>query len=169
MALKRRVVALLLAQMTAGVALAQDVATTSEFGRVSGGEIELVTKGPRKLSGSLGMTMSKSKGYEATLGGTILQDRLWFFAAASALPEMQMPQSAAVAGAVDATMTAQLGDRNSLGASFSENRFAASTAAPFADPIPSSFLSLHYTGIASSNLFFSASFMRRSAGTDAFR
>src|SRR5688500_14279235 len=82
---KRAVAGLFVAQMIAAVALAQDV-TSSEFSRGYGGEIELLPKQSRSFSGSLGVTMSTSGlglgGYEATLGGTILEDRLWFFATA---------------------------------------------------------------------------------------
>ena len=99
------------------------------------------------------------KRYEASLGGTILQDRLWFFGAASTLPQMQMPISES--GALDAKLTAQLGDRNHLVAAFSEKRGANPALTNVANPASSSFLSLHYSGTATSNLFFSASFLRR--------
>jgi hypothetical protein len=78
--------------MTALVlAAASAFAQTSEleFGRAFGGEIKTIAKQPRSLSGSLGMTRGDrflGDRYEATLGGTLAQDRLWFFASASVLP-----------------------------------------------------------------------------------
>jgi hypothetical protein len=166
---KQTVAALFLVQVIAGAGLAQD---PFEFSRGSGGEIALHGKQTRSLSGSLGMLMGTSrdvKGYEATLGGALLEDRLWFFAAAShsegrwfssALPEL--PERA-VSGVVDTKLSAQLGDRQSLAASFSAGRELL-TPAPTtaADRIPSSFLSLRYTGVVSSNMFFSATFSQRS-------
>lgn len=175
MAPKRALVAVVLAQMITAVAVAQSdtpAADRSEFGRVSGGQIEVLTKQARKVSGSLGMTLSSGdfsgKGYEATLGGTVLRDRLWFFAAASVLPEMTRLSSTgafdagafdARTGGFDARMDAQLGSRNNMSASFSEGRYGVGT---LAGPFPASFLSLRYTGMASSNLLFNASFSRRS-------
>jgi hypothetical protein len=176
-------VALVLAQMIAAVALAQDV-TSSEFSRAYGGEVELLSKRARNFSGSLGLTLSSSAlpfasgglgGYEATLGGTILEDRLWFFAAAQQLEarlipgvrQMQLPERV-VTGAVDARLTGQLGDRQTLAAFFQAAQHVAPASAggafatTAADVAPSSFLSLRYTGIVSSNMFFNASFYRRS-------
>lgn len=166
---KRAVAGLFVAQMIAAVALAQD-ATSSEFGRVSAGEVELLPKQTRKLSGSLGFTMSKSRGYEATLGGTLVEDRLWFFASAqqhdarltSGVAQTQLPERA-VAGALDAKLTGQLGDRQTFDAFFEAGRQPyATTPDARAGVTPSSFLSLRYTGVVSSNMFFNASFSRSS-------
>lgn len=180
---KRVLAGLFVAQMIAAVALAQDV-TSSEFSRGYGGEVELLTKQTRSFSGSLGVTMAQSGfggglgGYEATLGGTILEDRLWFFATAqrhesrfiSRVAPMQLPERA-VTGAVDAKLTGQLGDRQTLAAFFqaAQNVAPASAGGQFATTQaaltgvdPSSFLTLRYTGIVSSNMFFNASFSRRS-------
>ena len=137
---RRSLLPLLVTLMTAGVCLAQ---SSEEFGRGSGGLLELSTKGPSRFSGSLGLSTGLG-GYGTTLGGTIVNDRLWFFGTAertqtriaTTLP--QTPQ-------IDANWNAALGNRNTLGASFSKVS------------IPSSFLSLHYTGIVSSNMFFTAS------------
>ena len=141
----KTLIAAIVVALTAAAALAQ---SSSEFGSVSGGQIELLTKGARKTSGSLGLTSGSREGYEATFGGTMLEDRLWFFGSASMLSEM--PQRPAVAN-VDLKMDAQLGPRNSLAGAFSEER-----------ALPSSFLSLRYTGVVSNNLFFNATIMRRS-------
>ena len=162
------IAATLLAHLTAAAALAQSAPPAAEFGSVSGGEVELLTKGPRKTSGSVGLsTFGSRAGYEATLGGTLLEDRLWFFGAAAMLPAI--PQRAATVGTVDLKMDAQLGSRNSLSAAFSDGRavddgqFNAS-----AGTVPS-FLSLRYTGVVSSNFFFDATVMRRSvSGSQPF-
>ncbi len=168
---KRAIAALLFTQMIAGVAMAQG--TTSEFSRVSGGQIELLAKQTRRLSGSLGITMSRSgnrlRGYEATLGGTIVEDRLWFFGAAHQSERLQFASTLRetapplTASTFDGKLNAQLSDRHSLAASFSTGRnLLVTPPATNADPLPSSFLSLHYTGIVSNNLFFTGSFLKRS-------
>ena len=160
----RTVTALFLVQMAAGSLIAQD---GSEFSRTSGGQVEALSKrATQKLSGSLGMSIlgsSSGKGYQATLGGTIVEDRLWFFASAqqqerawfaSALPQMAQPVD------VDATfgkVNAQIGDRQSLFASLGTTR-ETSPMMP-GGSIPSSFLTLRYTGTVSSNMFVSASFI----------
>jgi hypothetical protein len=132
-------VAVLVAQLAiAGLAVAQDPAP-AEFSRASGGEIGALVKRPNGLSLSLGMTSGTNlKQYESSLGGTVIQDRLWFFSAA------QTTQRGV--GKVSAPFT----DHQNL-------------AASVARPLPSSFLSLHSTGIASSKGFFSATVSRESA------
>ena len=191
---KRAVAALFLSQMLAGVGFAQSVvpsaggsaasvAAPDEFGRVSGGEIDLITKHTRKLSGSLGMSMSKSQlplsiggngtrnGYDATLGGTVLQDRLWFFASAqqsdplfSSRLATVLPRSGASARGSDSKFSAQIGNRQSLAAAFAAGRdLGVTNGVGVGAPGPTSFLSLHYTGVVSSNMFFSANFSQRSA------
>ncbi|HVS30450.1 MAG TPA: hypothetical protein VMS98_03250 [Thermoanaerobaculia bacterium] len=165
MSSRHTIAALLFAPLIAGAAMAQDAG--SEFNRVSGGQIEVLTKGTRQLSGSLGIGTHGR--YEATFGGTLLKDRLWFFGAAqhyealqfsSQLPEMAMP---AATTAFNAKLNAQLGDRHSLAASFGTGRSSMTTMpAMVVEPFPSSILSLHYTGIVSSNMFFTGSIMRRS-------
>jgi hypothetical protein len=62
--------------LVAGTALAQ------EFGRASGGELNVLTKQPSEFSGSLGLSRSSlfgGRGYEGTLGGSLLKDKMWFF------------------------------------------------------------------------------------------
>ena len=127
MIMRRPLLAILL-MLVSGVCFAQ---SSDEFGRASAGLIELSTKGPQRFSGSLGLTTSR--GYGATFGGTIVNDRMWFFGTAQR-NQMRVPQ-------IDTNWNAALGSRNS---------FVATTT------IPSSFLSLHYTGIVSSNMFFTA-------------
>lgn len=151
----RAVTALLVVQLAAGTLIAQD---GSEFSRTSGGQVEVFTKRTtKKLAGSLDMNLLGSSsriGYGATIGGTILEDRLWFFASAQQLPQMAHPVG------VDATfgnVNAQLGDRQSLMASLGTIRETNPTMP--AGSLPSSFLSLRYTATISSNIFFSASFL----------
>ena len=149
---KRVVAALFLSQVLAGVAFAQgvfapagasvaSVAAPNEFGSVSGGEIDLLTKHSSRLSGSFGIMTSRSQfpfattgsgasnGYDATLDGTVLQDRFWFFASAQQTDallvsrfEPALPQAAPSAGVVsrgiNATSNAQIGDRQTLAAAF---------------------------------------------------
>ncbi|HUP46678.1 MAG TPA: hypothetical protein VM779_14320 [Thermoanaerobaculia bacterium] len=147
MSLHRTALFLSLVWMGAAAAVAQEAPT--EFDRSSGGQIDVLTKGSAGVSGSLGLTLSGAgEGYGATFGGSVLQDRLWFFAATSALPGMT---DRPVNRAVDAKMTAQLGDSNTLAAAFSEYQRNEAV------PARSSFLSLRYDGLASSNLFFSGS------------
>jgi hypothetical protein len=154
---KRAAVLIVFAQLAAGVALAQ------EYGRTSGGQLNLFTKQPNSFSGSLGISLSRSalfgsnlKGYEGTLGGTVIADRLWFFGSmqrndrlgfASALPQIET--APATYGKVDA----HLGDRQSLSAVAARTQLSTDTLST----VPASFLSMHYTGIISSNSFFTAS------------
>src|SRR5260370_28860073 len=75
MIIKRPLLALLLMLMC-GVSFAQ----SAEFGRASAGLLELSAKSPSRISGSFGLTTAR--GYGATLGATIVTDRLWFFGTA---------------------------------------------------------------------------------------
>lgn len=170
----KRAFAGLFVALLAAVAMAQGV--TSEFGRVSGGEVALLTKQPSNLSGSLGFTMSKSNGYGATLGGTIVRDRLWFFASAqqheprltSGVAQMQLPERA-VSRALDAKLTGQIGDHHNFGAFFQAARQPYATSPNTLGAMtPSSFMSLRYTGVVSSSMFFNASFSRRSVTRPAW-
>lgn len=132
-------------------------AASNEFGHTSAGEIDLLTKRPSRLSGSLGLSLfgSGGHGYNGTLGGTIVKDRVWFFASAEKAQPQFSPSYATPARAIDTKLNAQLGDRQALAATF------ASTNAPAtAAPLPSSFLSLHYTGVLTDSMFFTATFSR---------
>jgi hypothetical protein len=186
---KRTLSAFFLAPLLAAAAFAQSEppatapsvpsSPTAEFGRVSGGDIDMLTKHGQAFSGSIGMMTSPSqlssgsggngKGFDATLGGTLVKDRVWFFgsterrdslfASQYAAPFADGATSRVTSRATDARLTAQLGDRQNLAASFAASRQPALTTAPtLTGTLPSSFLSLHYTGIVSSNMFISASF-----------
>ncbi len=149
-------VALLVIQLIAAVALAQETTAPAVFSHGSGGEIALLTKQSSRLSGTLGMSWSGLKGFEGTLGGTLIKDRAWFFASASDQP---------ISRTIDTKVNAQLGDRQDFAASFSAARQPlVMSPAITVDSIPSSFLSLRYTGVVSSNLFFTASVSQRSVG-----
>ena len=131
---RRIVTTLFLAQLVAVAALAQS-AGTAEFGRAGGDEIALPVKQPGTLSGSFAFnTSNTSRGFMATAGGAVVADRLWFFAAANR-DEFRQP----IAGATDAKLIVLPTARQSVTAS------AAGTG-----------LSLHFTGIVSSNSFFTA-------------
>src|SRR5712692_8441732 len=73
---------LLALTLTGFVTAAAFAQSSAEFGRASGGQIELGVKAPTQFFGSLGLTMSQSKGYGATFGGSLVKDRMWFFATA---------------------------------------------------------------------------------------
>ena len=158
MAIPRTLAALLLTLTFAAAAFAQEDLATSEFGRSSGGELAIGVKQPSKLSGSIGIAFPLGEGGRrnaATLGGTLVKDRLWFFATAE---KMDVPHFA------NTNMNAQLGDRQSFDAALRAGRdFVVPQASTPALAIPSSFLSLRYTGIVSSNSFFTASFSRTSS------
>jgi hypothetical protein len=187
MASRRAVIAaLVLVQLIALGGSAQQ--SSAEFGRASAGEIVLRPKSSAPLSGSLELLLPAggSPGYGVTAGGTLIQDRLWFFASAShqelsssrfsnlALPENVT--SSAAGGKVDG----QLGGAHDFSAFFeaarrpqlstSDSSSFGGAPASFGAAVPSSFLSLRYTGVVSSNTFFSASFARSSrTGQDIFR
>jgi len=130
---RRIVMALLLAQLVAVAALAQS-AGTAEFGRAGGDEIALPVKQPGTLSGSFAFnTSNSSRGFMATAGGAVVADRLWFFAAANR-DEFRQP---ILGSATDAKLIVLPSARQSVTAS--------STGTG---------LSMHFTGIVSSNSFF---------------
>lgn len=161
----RTLLALLVTQILALGAVAQSgtaaAPASGEFGRAFGGTIDAVTKGRRPLSGSLGMTRStgalRGDAYEGTLGGELLDDRMWFFAAATVLPRMQF--STANIPALDAKATAQPVDWTAVTGSFSQLGLAT---VPQANdrPLPSSFLSLRSTSTLSNQMTLDFSFSR---------
>src|ERR1051325_8789262 len=154
----------LLLLFVAGSAVAQ------EFGRAGGGELQMQAKQPGGFSGSFGFSIGKgdfgSKQIGGALGGALVADRLWFFATAqrderrqfvSELP--QLPQPTAMA---DGKLLAQL-----LAAAAGTGREQTATAPVLT--LPSSFLSMHYTGMLSSSSNFTASVTtRRTTAEPAF-
>jgi hypothetical protein len=172
---RRLVTALVVVQLAAFAVFAQE---SAELGRASGGELVLAPKGSAQFSGSLQLSLAggsgvlgarSSPGYGGTAGGTLIQDRLWFFATASrqevTAREFALPQNA-TASAIGARVDGQLAANHGFSAFFQAARGPElSTVAPasFSGVTPSSFLSLHYTGIISSNMFFTASVARSSS------
>lgn len=131
--------------LLASAALAQDAEL-----RASSGTISLLPKQTSRFSGSLGATMSRSAGYNATFGGPVA-DNLWFFAAAQQDAwQWTAPDSGK---AFDGKLTASLGDRNTLSAIGSGRDARAD--------LSSSLMSLRFDSVLSSNTFFSANVTRR--------
>jgi hypothetical protein len=124
-------VALLLILFTTGIAFAQ---SSEEYGRSTGAQVDFKFKTPSRFSGSLGLTTGRST--FGTFGGTLIKDRVWFFASGERL--QTKPQ-------LDTNLFASLGDRNSF----------ATTTVRVPDRVRP-FLSMRYTGIVSSNSFFTA-------------
>jgi hypothetical protein len=168
---RRAVTALVFAQLIGFSVVAQQ----AEFGRATGENLTMTPKGTSRLSGSLGVTLSSgsdvfgngnSPAYGLTAGGTLVQDRLWFFASAShqeassRFAGLQLPENATTS-ALGAKVNGQLAGNHDFSAFFqSARRPELSTTAPssFGTIAPSEFLSLRYTGVISSNAFFSTSF-----------
>lgn len=139
-----RVLAALFVLLIAGTAFGQ-----TEFGRASGGELELLGKAGSRASGSFGITGSSlGRRYGATFGGTVVPDRLWFFASAERGSSLFTPRP--IVPRIDLNLGGQLTGRQNVAAFFA--------AAPRATP--NSFLSLHYTGIVSDSMFVTASVSR---------
>lgn len=150
--------------------------SAAEFGRGSGGVIDVRAKQGNRFSGSLGAAMSTSaspfasgsgRGLDATLGGTLVQDRLWFFGSAQLREQPSfssrfaaLPQQPADTRALGAKLTANLGDRQVLTSSFATGLSATAPLWSF-EPRAESAFHLNYTGIVSSNLFFTATASRR--------
>jgi hypothetical protein len=140
----RTLLALLVFLMIAAGAFAQ---SDNEFGRASSGAISAITKGPSQFSGSL--SLSTGGGHGASFGGEAIKDRLWVFAAAAVLPQIQF----AKADLVDAKATAQPVDWANVTASLSRLRSNDIL-------LPSSFLSLRSTTMLNDRMMMNISFSR---------
>ena len=143
-----------LALLTAFVAISGYAQESYEYDRVSGGELHLMTKGTKSTSGTLGLKRGDgTELWNATFGGTVLQDRVWFFGAVEKSEnrmfveqqQIQPVPSTNYLGKADI----QLGDRH---------RVDAAAVRSTTLEIPSNFLALRYTGIVTNNMFFTASF-----------
>lgn len=149
----RTLLAFVAVTLFAAAAFAQ---SSEEFGRASGGSLELITKAPRQFSGTLSLSHSvggfRGQSYDGSAGGAIVNDRVWFFAAATVLPRVQFSTNA-----VDTRATAQPVDWSNATATFrrSETPTPAST--------PSSFLSLRSTTMVSDHMVFDVSVSRSNA------
>ena len=120
--------ALLLLSFT-GIAFAQ---STEDLFHSSGGQVSFTFKSPSRLSGSLGLTLGRSA--FGSFGGTIVKDRLWFFAAG----EHQQA-------------TARFDNR--LSTSFANRETLDMTPASRPDDLTRRFLTLRSTGILSDRSF----------------
>jgi hypothetical protein len=141
--------------------LAATAFAQSEFGRASGGDVDLITKHGQPFSGSLEAMMGTGSRYGATFGGTAVPDRIWFFASIdkSQAPLAWRSIDQAVSRATSANMNTQIGDRQNLAAVFSSlKQPGLTTSSSFTTETPTSFRSLHYTGILSNNMFITGSF-----------
>lgn len=159
-------------------ATAQDASerTTNDLS-ATGGELRMIVKKSGSLSGSLGLSQSQSASglsgvggnrYNGTLGGTLVKDRVWFFASAEHDDRIgpvvgQTYGANATGNAVDAKVIANLGDRQNLAAIYSQGQQSVPTAGvpQFNTLTPSSFFSMRYTGIVTNNMFFTANVSQR--------
>jgi hypothetical protein len=173
MVARRALTAVLTAQLIAFAVSAQQ---SSEFGRASGGQLVLTPKGAAPVSGSLQLSLSSgsdvfgrgsSPGYGLTAGGTLIEDRLWFFGSASQqvsqtrFADLELPANATTS-AIGARAGGRIGAGHDFSAFFEAARRPelSTTSRSSLDLVPSSFLSLRYTGVISSNMFFNASVTR---------
>ena len=143
-----RKIALVASLLVAAAAFGQ------EFGRASGGELDMFTKQPRAFSGSFGLTagnnaFGSSRGYLASGGGTLVPDKMWFFASAE---RQSLPTNMA-----NMNVNWQATSRQDLTAALSTTKFSTPALT-----MPSSFLSLHYTAVTSPSSFFTMSVSRSS-------
>ncbi len=167
---------------------------SAEYGRFSGGIINSITKsGGNEFSGSFRADFSKpewrdetpfekargqerkgdlSKFYQATLGGFVLRDRIWFFLAgrdessstASTFAVTGIPYTTTVDNErFEIKLTGNITANHSLQASFTENETAQGNRPAFSfsiDPrvtvnrtLPNELRVVSYTGVLTSNLF----------------
>ncbi len=119
--------------------------------------LDMRPKHSSTLDGSLGITKGHGTGFDMTLGGTAVKDRVWFFASAERTQPMFASATPVTSDirTIDAKAIANIGDRQNLAATF-----ASATAPALAQPlsVPSNFLSMHYTATVTSNSFFTMDF-----------
>jgi outer membrane receptor protein involved in Fe transport len=176
---------------------------SAEYGNFTGGVISSVTKsGGNEFSGSLRDSLTNPKWtevsaanepkgvdrtnnvYEATLGGRIIRDRLWFFGAARQADTTAASRFASLAGQPgtsivsdtentrwEAKLTGQITPSHSLMLNYLDNPLSFTNdtqTRPWdlgaVDPIAEqeeSFRALHYNGIFTSNLLGEVSYNKR--------
>jgi outer membrane receptor protein involved in Fe transport len=184
-------------------------AVSAEFGRFTGGVITSVTKsGGNEFSGSVRDTMTdpswtepsaageakaESKlgnTYEATLGGRIIRDRLWFFAAGRFLETQNLSRFPNLIGQseqifsdttnnrLQGKLTGQIFPRHSIMATYLDNPLETTNDI---QPIPAwemsafdpsfgqkeDFLSVNYNGIFTNNLLGEVNWSRRNFAFDS--
>ncbi|HEX8172336.1 MAG TPA: hypothetical protein VF824_17515 [Thermoanaerobaculia bacterium] len=148
---------LLLALIAATAIFAQS--SPGEFGRGSGGEIAASIRHGRNLSGTLGLTHTsggRRAGYEGTFGGSLVPDRIWFFASAAQTPLLGLGSR------VDDTnvrVSAKPVDWNNITATFAQTGNDQLTA-PQLLPSQTNFLSLRSTTIFSDTMVMNVSVSR---------
>jgi hypothetical protein len=142
-------------------------ALAQEYGRTDAGDLKLFAKNTQPISGSFQIgTGGGSKLFGATAGGTLVADRLWFFASAAKNDNVltnrfgSLALPAAAARSFDGKTMAQLTDRQSLTAVIGSSH---TDAAPFGK-VSSSVFAMNYTGIVSPSAFFTVSVSQRHAG-----
>ena len=141
--IRKAALAFAVTSLLASAAFAQ---SASEFGRASGGEIEAIAKHSSKLSGSSDLMHGGGSRSEASVGGTLVDDRVWFFGSAS---------RALTNGT--AKIDAQPIDWNHITATYGRMEPAIET--PLA--LPTSFLTLHSTTMFSPNAMMSFSYSQQ--------
>lgn len=177
-------------------------AISAEYGRFTGGVVNTITKsGGNEFSGSFRDSLTNqdwiektpfageadhldkvNEVYEATLGGFVMRDRLWFFlsgrqAETASTRTLQRTNISYPFGneeeRIEGKLTAQITRRHSLVGAFLD-RESATTNDSFSIPMdaaslnnrkdPQSLLSAHYNGILSSNLLIEANYADRKFG-----
>ncbi len=178
---------------------------SAEYGRFSGGVINTITKsGGNQFSGSLRADFTKpewrdetpfekergleregdlSKFYQATLGGPILRDRIWFFAAArdeksdtaNTFAVTGIPYNLGVENErLELKLTGNLTPSHSLQASYTDNPTNQSNRPAFAfsiDPrvtvnrtLPNELKVASYSGVLTNSLFAEARWSEKTFG-----
>lgn len=174
-------------------------AISAEYGRFSGGVVNSITKsGGNEFSGSFrdsltnpswtsksfedqtDFTDTLNEVYEATLGGRIVRDRLWFFAAGryteqsidqrlfgTEIPLVFIQENRRLEG----KLTGQITSRHNVQASYLDVQqpegpfcFLACYEMSNVDPqreLPNSFATAHYSGIFSSNFLGEINYSRK--------
>lgn len=170
---------------------------SAEYGRFSGGVVNIITKsGGNKFSGSLRTTLNNQTWqektaltttqtndtvptYEATLGGPVLQDRLWFFLAGRARDQKQTLNTSVTnisypdeqnQKRYEGKLTATINPQNSFTGSYSKvqdkengNSFLTilDTASLVNRETPQELWSINYTGALTESLLVTGQYSQR--------
>ncbi len=128
-------------------------AFAQEFGRGTGGELSLLAKRPTQISGAFGFSFGHgSNAFDGSLGGTLVPDRLWFFASARRsndrpLTALYGAPSTSTIPLIDGKATGQLGSSRTLTTSIFSNRALLTGQR-------TGFKTLNFTSVVSPNAFF---------------
>jgi outer membrane receptor for ferrienterochelin and colicin len=171
---------------------------SAEYGRFSGGVVNVITKsGGNKFSGSFRATLNNQDWqektplneihtdktiptYEATLGGPVLQDRLWFFAAGRSFDQKDTLTTSSLTNIAyaherdqqryEGKLTASITPQHSLLGSYSKikdkengNSFLTilDTASLVNRQTPQELWSINYTGTFTDSLLVTAQYSQR--------